>query len=112
LNNIAEKHGGKGDELSHIYWLVGERFNTILHNYEAALYYYNKHFELQEKPRRLQGVFSQAFLYNTLGEYQKSMEAWETIIKVHAEDYDTVDGNDIDWFKREIEHLKTKITEV
>ena len=112
LNNIAEKYGGTGDKFSHIYWSIGERFNTILHDYEAALYYYKKHFESQEKPRRLQGVFSQAFLYNTLGEYQKSMEAWQTIIQVLAEDYDTVDGGDIDWCKSEIENMQKKLTAV
>ena len=83
-----------------------------MHENDVALKYYKKHFEVQEKPnRQLQGVYYQAFLYNIMGEYEKAIEAWKTIIKVYAEDHDTPDGETIDWPKREIESLKNKIAQ-
>jgi Predicted transcriptional regulators len=102
LNNIAEKS-------STVYWSIGERFNKILRDYDSALMYYKKHFEVQTKPRQLQGVYSQAFLYNELGEYQKSIEAWQTIMQVLAKDYDIIDGENVDWCVREIDNLRKKL---
>jgi len=108
LEDIAESYGEKN---SYIYYEVGTRFESLLHDSEKALHYYQKHFEAQEKPRRLDAVYAQAFLYNNLGEYKKAIDAWQLILQVQAEDYNTADGESVDWCKREIEALQEKMTE-
>lgn len=102
LDEIADNHG---DLDSYIYYEIGDKYRFDLKNPERAIYYYKRHFESQNKPRKLDGVYSQAFTYAEIGDYKNAIEAWETIIKVLNEDYNMIDGNDIDWANDEIRKL-------
>lgn len=83
---------------------VGERFNR-LNEYENAIEYFNNAYEAQTSPRKLDMVFSLAFLYKKLGRYIEAIKAWECIISVLASDYSETDGTTVDWAKQEIEKL-------
>ncbi len=87
---------------------VGERFNRI-NEYEKAIQCFENSFAAAKKPRDLSAVYSLAFLYTKLGQYQNAIMAWQRIIDVLATDYSTVDGSTVDWPKNEIEKLKLKM---
>lgn len=85
---------------------VGERLNR-LNEYEDAIVYFNRAFELQKTPKRvLDMVYSLAFLYKKLGRYTEAIQSWECILQVLAEDYGLTEGNDVEWAKSEIKQLK------
>lgn len=88
---------------------VGERLNR-LNEYEAAIEYFNRAFELQKAPKRaLDMVYSLAFLYKKLGRFEEAIQSWECILQVLAEDYGLTEGNDVEWAKRELLQLKELI---
>ena len=88
---------------------VGERLNR-LGDYEAAIVSFENAFAAQEPPRKLDMVYSLAFLYKKLGRFAKAKEAWEEIARALQEDYGfPADHNDIKWTQREIAQLEELI---
>lgn len=88
---------------------VGERLNR-LQEYEEAIQYFNRSYELQKAPKRvLDMVYSLAFLYKKLGRLDEAMKSWECILKVLEEAYGLTEGNDVEWANSEIEQLKNMI---
>ena len=85
---------------------VGERLNR-LGDYEAAIACFESAFAAQEPPRKLDMVYSLAFLYKKLGRFAKAKEAWEEIVRALQEDYGLpADHNDLKWAQREIAQLE------
>jgi len=48
-------------------------------------------------------------MYNNIGKYKKSIKMWELIIEILRDDWNTVEGETVDWPLREIEGLKKKL---
>lgn len=84
---------------------AGERFNR-LNEYERAIACFQNSFQAAQVPRRLDAVFSLAFLYTKLGRKEEAVEAWERIIHVLASDHNDVDSETVEWAKNEIAKLK------
>ncbi|MHB1485761.1 MAG: helix-turn-helix domain-containing protein [Saccharofermentanales bacterium] len=86
---------------------AGERFNKI-GLYDEAIKYFEASFQAAKCPRDLSSSYSLAFLYNKLGNFQKSIEMWERILDVQAADWNIVEGTQHDWPLREIAKLKAQ----
>ncbi|MBE7004018.1 MAG: helix-turn-helix domain-containing protein [Ruminococcaceae bacterium] len=67
---------------------------------------YEKSFAIQSAPRYTDPLFSLAQLHELACEYEKAIRDNERIIKVLAEDFHTMDGEEVDGRRREIERLK------
>jgi hypothetical protein len=51
-------------------------------------------------------MYSLAFLYTKLKQHQKAIDIWQLILDVLASDWNTTDGETVNWPKSEIEKLK------
>lgn len=56
-------------------------------------------------------VYSLAFLYKKLGQFEEAMKSWECILQVLAEDYGLTEGNDVEWANSEIKQLEYLVGE-
>lgn len=85
---------------------VGERFNR-LNEYERAIECFNNAYEAQTAPRKMDMMYSLAFLYKKLGHFTEAKKEWELIIDALISEYEaTEDDNDILWAKHEIAQLE------
>lgn len=85
---------------------VGERYNR-LNEYEGAIECFNNAYEAQEPPRKMDMMYSLAFLYKKLGRFAEAKEEWELIAETLISDYEmTEEDNDIAWAKDEIAQLE------
>ena len=90
---------------------VGERFNR-LNEYERAIECFNNAYEAQTAPRRMDMMYSLAFLYKKLGRFAEAKKEWERIIEGLMSDYGMPeDDNDIAWAKDEIAQLERLLGE-
>lgn len=90
---------------------VGERFNR-LNEYERAIECFNNAYEAQTAPRKMDMMYSLAFLYKKLGRFAEAKKEWELIIAGLISDYGIdEDNNDIAWAKDEIAQLKKLLGE-
>ena len=92
---------------------VTRRFNSeeYVSYFEKAVKIFEKAQELfdsQYQPPPMQAVYSRAFLYDSLGYYEKAIEMWEAIIMRDNRDYD---GTASEWPREMIETLKNKIAQ-
>lgn len=95
----------KGDWLGQ--YEVGERFNR-LNEYERAIECFNNAYEAQKSPRKMDMMYSLAFLYKKLGRFAEAKKAWELIMEALISDYGaTEEDNDVEWAKREIKQLES-----
>lgn len=85
---------------------AGERFNRA-NEYEKAIKCYKNSFACSKTPRDLSAMYSLAFLYKKLGQYQNAINAWQTIIDVLASDHSITNGKIVEWALREIQQLKS-----
>ncbi len=79
---------------------VGERFARIC-DYDRAETAFERSFAAADIPRDLSAVYSLAFMYEKLGKREKAKAMWQRILDVLASDWDTVDGQTVEWAKRE-----------
>ena len=85
---------------------AGERFNRI-NEYEKAIECFNNAYKAQSAPRKLDMVYSLAFLYKKLGRYAEAKKAWEQIVETLITEYGmTEENNDVQWPRREIAQLE------
>ena len=85
---------------------TGERFNR-LNEYEKAIECFNNAYEAQTAPRKMDMMYSLAFLYKKLGRFAEAKKEWELIIEGLMTDYGIAeDDNDITWAKDEIAQLE------
>ena len=90
---------------------AGERFNR-LNEYEKAIECFNNAYEAQTAPRKMDMMYSLAFLYKKLGRFAEAKKEWELIIEGLMTDYGIAeDDNDITWAKDEIAQLKELLGE-
>ncbi len=90
---------------------VGERFNR-LNDYEKAIACFNNAYEAQTAPRKMDMMYSLAFLYKKLGRFAEAKKEWELIIEGLIADYGvTEEDNDITWAKDEIAQLERLLGE-
>lgn len=83
-----------------------------LGRYDEALADYEKCFDVQEKPRLADGLYSRAQLFEQLGRYAEAIAERERIIAVLGEDFGKYEGEGIDEQKRHIKRLKNMIKDV
>lgn len=84
---------------------AGERFNR-LNEYEKAIKCFNNAYEAQTAPRKMDMMYSLAFLYKKLGRFAEAKKEWELIIEGLISDYGMdEEDNDIAWAKDEIAQL-------
>ena len=90
---------------------AGERFNR-LNEYEKAIECFNNAYEDQSAPRKMDMMYSLAFLYKKLGRFAEAKKEWELIIEGLITDYGIdEEDNDITWAKDEIAQLKELLGE-
>lgn len=90
---------------------AGERFNR-LNEYEKAIECFNNAYEAQTAPRKMDMMYSLAFLYKKLGHFGEAKKEWELIIETLMSDYGVTDeDNDIKWAKDEIAQLEKLLGE-
>jgi tetratricopeptide (TPR) repeat protein len=90
---------------------VGERFNR-LNDYEKAIECFNNAYKAQTAPRKMDMMYSLAFLYKKLGRFAEAKKEWELIAETLISDYGMdEDNNDIAWAKDEIAQLKKLLGE-
>ncbi len=90
----VDKHDHKGQ------YETGERFVKI-NAADKAVTAFERSFAAAEVPRDLSAVYSLAFLHERLGNREQAKATWQTILDVLASDWNTVDGETVDWAKRE-----------
>ncbi len=78
---------------------IGERLTNI--DTGRAIAAFERSFAAAEVPRDLSAVYSLAFLHERLGNRAEAKAAWQTILDVLASDWNTTDGETVDWAKRE-----------
>lgn len=79
---------------------LGERFVKINENVRAVTAF-ERSFAAADIPRDLSAMYSLAFLHERLGNRAEAKAAWQTILDVLASDWNTTDGETVDWAKRE-----------
>ncbi len=79
---------------------IGERFLRIGDDARAEAAF-ERSFAAATHPRDLSAVYSLAFLYDRLGKREKSAKMWQLILDVLKSDWNTVDGEAVEWAKRE-----------
>ncbi len=103
------------DTVPKIDWLgqyeAGERFNR-LNEYDRAIECFNNAYEAQTAPRKMDMMYSLAFLYKKLGRFGEAKKEWELIIEGLISDYGMdEEDNDIAWAKDEIAQLEKLLGE-
>lgn len=99
-NHTVEKFG----DIWQTYCHRADRF-VELGLIDEAIKDYKYCFEMQEKPRFMDGLLSVAPLYEKKGDYSKAIETWKRYIVVLQEDYQITEGEQINAPNREIERL-------
>jgi len=90
---------------------TGERFNR-LNDYERAIECFNQAYDAQTAPRKMDMMYSLAFLYKKLGRFAEAKKEWELIIEGLISDYGMdEEDNDITWAKDEITQLEKLLGE-
>lgn len=79
---------------------IGERFLKLNENTRAVTAF-GRSFAAAVIPRDLSAVYSLAFLHERLGNREQAKAAWQTILDVLASDWNTADGETVEWAKRE-----------
>ncbi|MBQ7314226.1 MAG: hypothetical protein IJW81_11640, partial [Clostridia bacterium] len=79
---------------------LGERLVKINDNVRAVTAF-GRSFAAADIPRDLSAMYSLAFLHERLGNRTEAKAAWQTILDVLASDWNTTDGETVDWAKRE-----------
>lgn len=74
--------------------------------YKEAISYYEKALELQPAPRYTDLWMAVARIYEILGEYDAAVQSWEQVLAVLKDEWKVLEGETIDWPKREIERLR------
>lgn len=97
----------KDDSDINYLYQVAERYNKY-GMYNEAIVLFEKHSELNAP--YLDSRYSLAFLYDKLHRYEKAIEMWEIILNSLRDDFNLIDGEEVNWPKREIEKLKLKVT--
>ncbi len=80
-----------------------------LGRYEEALSDYEKCFDVQEKPRLADGLYSRAQLFEQLGRYAEAIAECERIIAIPGEAFGKYEGDGIDEQHRHIKRLENMI---
>ena len=75
------------------------------HREEEAMKDYHQCFDMQEKPRLVDGLCSLAPLYEERGDYERAIKIWEQYMMVLQEDHGITTGEALDAPMREIERL-------
>ena len=90
---------------------TGERFNR-LNEYDKAIECFNYAYEAQTAPRKMDMMYSLAFLYKKLGRFAEAKKEWELIAEKLMSDYGMdEEDNDITWAKDEIAQLERLLGE-
>lgn len=90
---------------------AGERFNR-LNEYDRAIECFHCAYDAQKAPRKMDMMYSLAFLYKKLGRFAEAKKEWELIVETLASDYGITDeDNDVTWAKDEIGQLERILSE-
>lgn len=75
--------------------------------YDEAIQYYTKGYELQPNPKYTDSLEAISHIYEIQGKYDKAIEKLHEIIALLKYDWKIIEGKTVDFYKREIEKLKT-----
>ena len=94
--------------------IMGPYFErAVVHSYNGewkdAILCFEKDFELMGKPRYSDSLDAIAQIYEITGDYQKAIETYERYIQLLQNEWDVVEGELVDYPKREIERLTRRI---
>ena len=90
---------------------AGERFNR-LNEYDRAIECFHCAYDAQKAPRKMDMMYSLAFLYKKLGRFAEAKKEWELIMEGLMSDYGVAEeDNDIAWAKEEIAQLRKLLDE-
>lgn len=104
---IAVKIWNSIDKTDHkAQYEIGERFNRI-NDYSSAITAFENSFNAGTPPRDLSALYSLAFLYEKIKQYDNAIKAWEMIIKILISEWKITDGETIDWPKRELARVSS-----
>lgn len=85
---------------------TADRF-AKLELYDRAIVLWNQAYEIP--PHYADSIYSLAFLYDRLGQYEKAIQEWERILHGLQTYWNATEGEMLDWPKREIEKLKQRM---
>ena len=77
-------------------------------SYEEAIQIYERTFEVAPKPRYTDMLACIAYLYRSIGQYDKAIEAYQRELTLLKEEWNMTKGELVDEIKRNIEELKIK----
>ncbi len=77
--------------------------------YEKAIAYYEKSLELQEQPRYTDSQMAIAMIYETIGNKEKAIKAWEKVLDILMREHNITEGRYIERIQKEIIKLHKKI---
>ncbi|MEI6578185.1 MAG: helix-turn-helix domain-containing protein [Eubacteriales bacterium] len=92
-----------------ILFQVAERYKQI-EEYDIAVKYYEMCHDAFPSPKPQDSLYSRAFLFEKLGLINEAIDMWVKIIESLDEDYAIKDGEAVDWPKREIQRLTSKLS--
>ena len=92
------------------YFLRAGRMEMLC-RYEEALSDYQKDLELAAKPRYIDSVMAMAQIYEHLGRYDHAIKMREVEITIQKDEWGIISGEAIDKPAREIERLKTLMSD-
>lgn len=87
---------------------VAERYDKI-GEYDTAIKYYEMSYNACPSPKKLGSLYARAFLLDKRGSIQEAIVMWEKIIEGLNVDYGIIDGETLNWPRREIQKLKVKL---
>lgn len=91
-------------------WLLNEVADRFakLELFDKAFLFWNMAYELNNE--NASPLYSAAFLYDSLGQYDKAIDRWERIIECLRGVWNITQGEQVDWPLREIARLKSKMS--
>ena len=89
-------------------WCFRGDLNCRLGRTEEAIVDYWKSYEMQEKPRIVDGLLSLAQIYEQQENAAEEIRVWEMYLENLREDYQTISGPHVEEIKRRISELKKK----
>lgn len=90
-----------------VWFSVGDNMARMC-EYDKAIEYFNKAFELQSKPRFTDAPEAIYHVHEIKGEYDEAVKVINQIIVLLRDEWNITMGETVDFYKREIERLQRK----
>lgn len=101
LNHMLEDYS----DMRGPYWVMAE-VHAYNGRWEDAILYYEKDFEVMEKPRYTDALNSVAKIYEITGDYEKAIETYKRYIGLLEDEWNITEGELVDYPSRQIQRLE------